>query len=124
VFDSKTLVPRISRASTCRGGGGGIFAGHCVICFSDTYVFLAVRIICTRQVANCGPGFNVELTCSVTQIVLVRRDSETRRLVQHRSYFSTSFSPLRITYGWSLRSNFVGISRALSQPLTSLATVA
>lgn len=27
------------------------------MCFSDTYVFLAIRIICTRQVANCGPGF-------------------------------------------------------------------
>lgn len=51
----RTLVSQKSFGrSTCQGW---TFAGHCVMCFSDTYVFLAIRIICTRQVANCGPGF-------------------------------------------------------------------
>jgi len=46
------------------------------------YVFLAVRIICTRQVvANCGPGFNVDCTDNVrvADSLLVHRNCETRR---------------------------------------------
>lgn len=78
VFDSKTFVSlELLGRRLVRGG----FLPNAVMCFSDTYVFLAIRIICTRQVANCGPGFNVEFICNVTQIVLVSCDSETRHLV-------------------------------------------
>lgn len=76
--------------------------------FSDTYVFLAVRIICTRQVANCGPGFKRRIYSSVTRTDPVRRQGHaTGQSRARRSYFSiTSFSSFRrMTYGWSLRSN-------------------
>jgi len=115
-FKSKTFVPRIAWASDL--SGGWIFAGHCVMCFSDTYVFLAVRIICTRQVANCGPGFNIEFICSVTQTVLVRRQrNETSRATSIVLFYII----FDLTNGWSLRSNFVVTSRIFSQPLSSLA---
>lgn len=84
---------------------GGLLRDTLRYVFSDTYVFLAVRIICTRQVANCGPGFNVEFTaasrgpapCAVTCVT-------TGPSRARRSYFSTSFSSLRRMTLWLVAS--------------------